>query len=152
MIHPMIEDTRTTPAEFLDWLDGQLRETGYADSEASQRAGLSHSAIYDIRSGVRPGIKKCEALARLFGYPLEYVLRLAGHLPPERSRDQRDPRIQATAERLIEIWDRLAEIDPSALDDLLNIVVMQAAMVEASANAARRRAETEETEPETAKT
>jgi transcriptional regulator with XRE-family HTH domain len=137
MIYPMIEDTKTTPHAFLDWLDAQLREAGYADSEASQRAGLSHSAIYEIRAGIRPGIKKCEALANLFGYPVEYVLRLAGHLPPERLPEDRDPRLQAVAARLFEIWDRLAEIDPASLDRLLNIVTMQAEMVEAAARASR---------------
>jgi transcriptional regulator with XRE-family HTH domain len=138
--------------ELIDWLNEQLERTNLSQSEASRRAGLGPNAISEIINGRIPGLKVCRALAELFGAPPDYVLRLAGHLPSQRPQDHRDPRVLATADRLLEIWDRLAEIDPSALDDLLNIVVMQAEMVEASANAARRRTATEETEPETAKT
>ena len=72
-----------TPPEFIEWLDAQLREKGYSDAEASRRGGLSHSAIYEIRNGIRPGVKKCRALARVFSVPPDVVLRLAGHLPPQ---------------------------------------------------------------------
>lgn len=111
MMYPMTEDTRTTPPEFLEWLDEQLRESGYSDSEASRRAGLSHSAIYDIRSGVRPGIKKCEALAGLFGFPLEHVLRLAGHLPHKPA----DRAIDEQAAYLIgQFYEALPGLSPAA--------------------------------------
>ena len=79
MICPM--NQKVTPPEFLAWLDNELSEKGWTDSQAARRAGLSHGAIYDIRSGIRPGAKKCRALAHIFGVPDEYVLRLAGHLP-----------------------------------------------------------------------
>jgi len=79
----VITDTKVAPPELIAWLDTELEKANLSDSEASRRAGLSHVAIYDIRSGLRPGVKKCQALARLFGMSPEYVLRLAGHLPPE---------------------------------------------------------------------
>lgn len=94
-------DTKTTPPELLEWIDEQLDRTGLSDSEASRRAGLSHVAIYEIRSGLRPGLKKCVALAEFFGVPTDYVLRLAGHLPPRPSTAISDvPRLQHLAERV----------------------------------------------------
>jgi len=43
-------------------------------------AGLSHGAISRIVNGERPGLETCKALARYFGVPPEFVLRLAGHV------------------------------------------------------------------------
>ena len=132
MMFQMIEDTKTTPTAFLDWLDGLLRETGFSDSEASQRAGLSHSAIYDIRSGVRPGIKKCEALARLFGYPLEHVLRLAGYLPPVST----DSGIDARAAYLIhQLRELLALLPPEQQERIMSTTILMADALAAAATA-----------------
>lgn len=73
---------KTTPPQFLEWLDKQLSDFNMADSEAGEKAGLSHSAIYECRVGIAPGIKKVRALARLFHADETYVMRLAGLLPP----------------------------------------------------------------------
>ena len=139
--------------ELIDWLNDQLEKTNLSQSEASRRAGLGPNAISEIINGRTPGLKVCVALAELFGFSPEYVLRLAGHLPPRYPQHRRDPRLQATAEKLFEIWDFLAAVDPDALDRLLTIVVAQAEMVEAAANVARRAAEeSEKVEPKITKT
>lgn len=47
------------------------------------RAGIYPGAISAIMNGQRPGLEVCKGLARSFGVSAEYLLRLAGHLPPE---------------------------------------------------------------------
>jgi len=71
---------KTTPPAFMDWLDDQLTIWNLSDSEASRRAGLSRNGIYEIRSGIRPGVKKVRALARLFGADEQHLFQLAGIL------------------------------------------------------------------------
>lgn len=115
--------SKVTSTEFMNWIDNELREKNFSDSDASQRAGLSHSAIYEIRAGLRPGVKKCRALARFFGYPEEYVLRLAGHLPPAPETALSDvPRIQALAERVARLP---AERQARVMDALLMLLEVQ---------------------------
>lgn len=106
----MAMDTKTTPPEFLEWLDRQLRDHEWSDSNASRRAGLSRVAIYDIRSGLRPGVKKCRALARLFGYPEDYVMRLAGHLEPLRPASGGAEADPVRAELIRQISDELYKL------------------------------------------
>ena len=118
MICPM--DTKTTPPAFLEWLDSQLRDHRYADSEAAMLAGLSHGAIYDVRNGQRPGVKKCRALARLFDVPEEYVLRLAGHLHPLPPDNGRTPEARYKLGKIAEIVDHLP---PDIQDEMLDSVI-----------------------------
>ena len=91
--------------ELIDWLNDQLEKTNLSQSEASRRAGLGPNAISEIINGRTPGLKVCVALADLFGFSPEYVLRLAGHLPEERSRDE-----QAISAQAIYLIHRLREL------------------------------------------
>ena len=110
MITLMSDDTKTTPPAFIEWLNAELTKRNLADSEASRLAGLSHGAIYDARAGIRPGVAKCRALARLFGYPEEYVLRLAGHLStPSKNVEDLD---EYTRHRLQEVARKLTLLEP----------------------------------------
>lgn len=111
----MATDSKTTPPEFIAWIDARLEEAGLSDSDASQRAGLSRIGIYEIRSGLRPGLKKCLALADLFGYPADHVLRLAGHLPPKPRDTDLDPDVQF---RLQEVARKLTLLSPEERDRL----------------------------------
>jgi hypothetical protein len=99
-------------------------------------------AISAIMNGQRPGLEVSKSLARFFGASTERVLRMAGHLPP--ADDGVDPRLQDTANRLIEVWEILMKLDPEAADNLLRIAIMQAEMVKAAAQANQKRREAEE--------
>ena len=120
----LMSETRVTPQKLLDWLDVELTERNLSDAEASRRAGLSHAAIYEIRSGIRPGIKKCKALAGLFGVPAEYVLRLAGHIDAPPGFDGMRPDFKETFYRLNEIWEAVARKDKTG-EGIRELLTMQ---------------------------
>lgn len=97
----------------------ELKERDWKDSDATRRSGLSHTAIYEIRSGIRPGVKKCRALARLFGYPEEHVLRLAGHLPALPRDAGLSPRAQADLEQIRRYVEMMSPERQERATDLL---------------------------------
>lgn len=132
--------------ELIKWLNEQLERTNLSQSEASRRAGLGQNAISEIVNGRIPGLRVCMALADFFGYEPEYILRLAGHLSPPQPDNDINPKFRATAERLFAIWESLEELDPDSLDRLLNVVIVQAEMVEAAARVAAREESARETE------
>ncbi len=71
-----------TPDEFIAWLDQKLREHYWTDSQLAQAAGISQSVISRARSGTRPGIEACIAIANAVGsHPIEVIVR-AGLVPP----------------------------------------------------------------------
>lgn len=147
MMYLMVEDTKTTPPEFIDWLNSELEKRNYADSEASRLAGLSHGAIYEIRSGLRPGLKKCQSLADLFGVPVNYVLQLAGHITETADRPDSSnypPHIAVLLEQMYEYIDALGDIDlggerhQEALAQILNAIVTQLETYHVLVSAAQR--------------
>jgi len=76
---------------FSEWLNNQLSDRGWSQSEAARRSGMSASAIQQVANGItKPGPRLCSGLARAFGLSTEEVYRLAGLLPR---------RVPASAER-----------------------------------------------------
>ncbi len=69
-----------------DWLIQACETRGLSWAEASRRAGLYHGAISAIVRGTQPGLEICKGLAAFFGVPPEDVLRMAGHLTPNRTK------------------------------------------------------------------
>ncbi|RMG90151.1 MAG: XRE family transcriptional regulator [Chloroflexi bacterium] len=84
----------------IDWLLKELEERNLSMSEASRNAGLYQGAISAIVSGTQPGLTACKRLAAYFGVPTEYVLRLAGHLPPEERHEEMTEQILFLAQKL----------------------------------------------------
>lgn len=124
--------------DFVSWLVEELDDRGWSQRELARRAGISAASVNQILGEQRePSPDFCISLASAFRLPAEFILRKAGHLPPG-PKEETDPRIRATVEQLLTIWNRIKHLDPDSLDALLNIVVTQAEMVEAAANAARR--------------
>ena len=135
----------TNVEELRDWLNVECEKRNLSWREASLRAGVYAGAISAIMNGQRPGLEVSKALAEYFGASTEHVLRMAGHLPPLPDNGV-DPRLQDTANRLIEVWEVLLKLDPAAAENLLRIAVMQAEMVKAAAQANAKRHESENTE------
>ena len=110
---------KAATSRFLDWLNEELEKRDWNDSQASIKAGLSHGAIHDIRAGLPPGIKKIRALARLFGYPEEHVLRLAGHLPALPRDAGLSPRAQADLDQIRRYVEMMSPERQKRVTDIL---------------------------------
>jgi transcriptional regulator with XRE-family HTH domain len=73
---------------FGKWLENQLEERGFTQSELARRARLTQSSISLVISGARqPGPDLVSAVARGLKLPPEQVYRAAGLLPPARDAD-----------------------------------------------------------------
>lgn len=115
-----------TPERMIVWINQMLEERGWSARQASLRAGLGHCGISSILSGVRPGLKRCRALARLFGYPEDFVLWLAGHRDSYPSSfDQASPRIQM-------LLERTARLPRDRQEKIINIMLLLIEMNEAA--------------------
>lgn len=74
-----------TYEEFVEWLQQQLQERGWDQSELARRGGIARSQVSRLMSGERrPGPTTCRAIARAFHMPVEEVFRRAGVLPRNR--------------------------------------------------------------------
>lgn len=67
------------------WLDRRIAaKKNTTQNAVALYVGVSHSAISEWRKGNRiPDPPYCWKLAEYFDTPIEEVMRLAGHLPPE---------------------------------------------------------------------
>lgn len=72
--------------QLQEWLTEACRERNLSWREASIGAGVNPGAVSAIMSGVRPGLQVVINLAEFFDVPPEFLLRLAGHLPPKRAK------------------------------------------------------------------
>jgi len=128
---------------FWLWVEQQMTARDLSWYTLEKAGGVGNATISrQAREWRKPSVYVCGAIARGLRIDLETVLRQAGYLPAESS--EVDPRLSATANQLMAIWQRLAAIDPEALDRLLNIVVTQAEMVEAAARVANNRPQSDE--------
>jgi transcriptional regulator with XRE-family HTH domain len=67
---------------FIPWLTRSITERGWSIRETARHAGISHTVISNILNGDQPTFDTCVALSQVFREPPEYILRLAGLLPP----------------------------------------------------------------------
>lgn len=95
--------------QLIQWLNEQCEEGNMTWREASLKAGLNPGAISAIMNGQRPGLETCKALAKLFDVPVEFVLRIAGHLPPHPDHADLAPTAQAELEEIERIVRGLPE-------------------------------------------
>ena len=82
--------------EFVDWLTGEIRQSGLSYSEIARRGGISHVRISQVMNGEPPGANFCLGIARGLNLPPEEVMRRAGilpSLPPEVAEEKEVIRI-----------------------------------------------------------
>lgn len=109
--------------------------------EASLKAGLAPETISQMLRRGKASTPRPDTL-RLLADGLngnyEYMMQLAGHLPP-RSRGNTIPaEQQARIEHIIDVWREIAELDPASLGRLLAVVEGQAEMAQALMEAGQR--------------
>lgn len=93
------------PDDFVAWLNSQMEGKGWGIRETARRAGVSHPVISDILNlRKKPSFETCKALAELFEFPPEYVMRLAGLLQQLPNRDPDD-------EEMLHLFGQLDEGD-----------------------------------------
>lgn len=125
-ITDMIGDVETT---FAQWLDQELLNRGWSQSEAARRGEMSSQMINAIVNGqAAPGLESCKGIARAFKLPLEDVLRLAGILPNHAAPKVRARRIvyeAATGDRILALWRGLTPDDQALVLALLERLAAQ---------------------------
>ena len=68
--------------DFITWLNNELRERGWLDSEFARRAELSRATVSMVFSSQsNPGLEFCLGTARALKIPPEEILQRAGLLP-----------------------------------------------------------------------
>lgn len=135
-------------ASLQDWLVGECERRNLSWREASLGAGLNPGAVSAVMTGIRPGLQICVSLAEYFSVPPEFVLRLAGHLPPKASDDHIPPEQRARIDHIISMWREVAQLHPDSLGVLLNVVEGQAQMAITLLEAGRRLEFSEEEAPQ----
>jgi len=74
---------------FVDWVNRELQERGWSQSELGRRAGVDNSTISRVLDGSRsPTFDFCAAIARPLEERPEEVFRLAGLLPAHRGSEE----------------------------------------------------------------
>ena len=86
-------------AEFVRWLNEQLREKGWTQSVLAARGGPAQSQLSRLVNGeIPPTYKMCRAIAKGLHLPTEVVLEQAGLLP--RTPDALPPQMKTWQGRL----------------------------------------------------
>lgn len=88
--------------ELINWINQQLRERGWLQSELSRQTGIDKSYLSKILRGERqPNLAFYTDLAEGLDEPIEHILRLAGIIPDEGDDSE------LTLRELIETGKRL---------------------------------------------
>jgi transcriptional regulator with XRE-family HTH domain len=75
--------TVSTKTDFVAWLNKELKDRGWSNSELARRAGVVPSTVSMVLSGKNePTWEFCAATAAALDEPPEKVFRLVGLLPP----------------------------------------------------------------------
>lgn len=70
------------------WLIAELRKWNLSARQASLGADLGHAQVSRYLNGKRPSAENCRKLARFFGVPEDFLLRLAGYVAPASGEDE----------------------------------------------------------------
>jgi transcriptional regulator with XRE-family HTH domain len=69
---------------FAEWLHAELRRRKLSQSKLAAYLGVHPSGVNRwLTKGMLPSTESCAALARVLHVDLNYLMRLAGHLPEE---------------------------------------------------------------------
>jgi len=116
----LINSKSRKPSDFSEWLTNRVERHGWSFNELARRSGISSAMISLVVTGQRnPGIDFCNGVAVAFNFPLEFIFRKAGILPPLPDDDTltrlaETARILAPTDRdtLLRIAQALAQREP----------------------------------------
>lgn len=104
---------------FSDWLSDEMNKKGWSQSELARQASVTRGGISNLINNVRnPGPEILEGVAKALDYPVEFVFRKAGILPPAREEDPTD-------EELLHLYDQLSEEEQTEIRDWIRFKVEQ---------------------------
>jgi transcriptional regulator with XRE-family HTH domain len=87
--------------KFNEWLNKELADRGWNQSDLANRAGLGRGTISNIMNHSRkPGTDICVAIAHALNIPPEIVFRAASILPPIPERTARHEQLNALYDQL----------------------------------------------------
>jgi len=97
--------------DFSTWLNGELQQRGWSQSELARRGGVTPASISRIASGERkPGLEVCRAISAAFGISVTDVMRRAG-IEPDIAADSEEAR------QLLYDFAQLPAADRKAIKD-----------------------------------
>lgn len=86
--------------DFAAWLDGEMKDRGWSQSDLSRRSGITTPQISRVINRERfPGIEFCKGVARAFGLKDIQVLEIAG-LATDADAKKFSPAVEAIAAML----------------------------------------------------
>ncbi len=108
---------RTNGHPFHRWLDHELKERGWTQTELSRRiGGIARSTVSGWISTDNPHIpspRACTKIAGAFDLPVAHVLSRAGHVPPVKQETEQKQKVVAMMSRLepdeVDIFIAMAE-------------------------------------------
>lgn len=91
--------------EFGQWVKKERETRNWSQSDLARESGLYRSVINNIENGVSESTPKTlTALAKGFGYPVEYVFEVFGLLPPK-------PELSPVKRALLHVAEGLPDSD-----------------------------------------
>jgi len=99
---------------FSEWLQSEIDLRGWSWNKLASEAHLSSGTIYNIRDQVRGvGPDSIKAIADALKLDPEYVMRVAGLLPPERGEPS------APIQEVIQLMERIPARDQQHLLEIV---------------------------------
>jgi transcriptional regulator with XRE-family HTH domain len=103
--------------DFVTWVNSELKERGWTQTELASRGGFTGAALSKLLSRERmPGVDICKGIARAFGMKDVEVMRLAGLVDQEIETTEYSQAIRNTI-RMMKDLDEKDQEDIEALVD-----------------------------------
>lgn len=103
--------------DFPNWLQDELNERGWSQSDLARESGIMPASISRILQGTRnPGPEACTAIANALGFPVETIFRVAGLLPERVDIDEE-------TQQMMHLFEQLADDDQEALISLAQFFI-----------------------------
>lgn len=100
MQYPVVQ---MSTERFSDWFQVRLKRRGWSPSDFARDSGVPQPTVSAWYRGTRvPGPSRIPAIAGSLGFPVEVVMKIAGHLPDEDGIDPHSPaaRIASVANKV----------------------------------------------------
>ena len=128
-----------------------LRESkGWTQGQLAYHCDTTPAQISRIENNERPGARAVTValIAQALGTTVDYLVGLTDDPFAQTGDDYIPPELVDAVLEIQEIWRRVHKADPEAARELMQIAMIQGKAFETAVNAALRRLEKEELEPD----